>query len=57
MERDGLSREAAEQRIKSQMPQEEKTKYADFLLDSSGDFENTRAQVGTVFEQLRQIKT
>jgi dephospho-CoA kinase len=53
MARDGLSREAAQERIKTQMPQEEKKKYADFLIDTSGSFDETRAQVVTVFEQLR----
>jgi len=57
MKRNNLSREAAEQRIRSQMPQEEKKKYADFLIDTSGDFENTRAQVRTVYEQLQAIAT
>ncbi|HEU5237226.1 MAG TPA: dephospho-CoA kinase [Pyrinomonadaceae bacterium] len=56
MSRNGLSREAAEQRINSQMPQEEKKKYADFLIDTSGDFANTRAQVEAVFKELRRIQ-
>jgi len=54
MSRDGLSREAAEQRIDSQMPQEQKREYADFLIDTSGDFDSTRAQVEVVFRQLQQ---
>lgn len=53
MKRDGLSRAAAEERIKTQMPQEEKKKYADFLIDTSGSFDDTRAKVASVFEQLR----
>lgn len=55
MKRDGLSREAAEQRISSQMSQEEKQRYADFLIDTSGDFDGTRAQVKAVYEQLRAV--
>lgn len=55
MSRDGLSVEAAEQRINSQMPQEEKKKYADFLIDTSGDFDSTRGQVREVFQELQQI--
>src|SRR2546423_2214860 len=35
MSRDNLSREAAEQRIASQMPQDEKKKYADYQIDTS----------------------
>jgi dephospho-CoA kinase len=55
MSRDRLSREAAAQRIASQMPQEEKMKYADFLIDTSEGFEDTREQVGSVFEKLNAI--
>lgn len=55
MKRDGLSREAAAARISTQMPQEEKKKYADFLIDSSGSLEATRGQVLAVFEQLREL--
>jgi len=54
MARNGLSRADAEQRIRSQMPQEEKKKYADFLIDTSNDFENTRSQVESVYEQLQR---
>jgi dephospho-CoA kinase len=55
MSRDGLSREAAEQRINSQMPQEQKKKYADFLIDTSVDFDSTRTQVKAVYEDLQRI--
>jgi dephospho-CoA kinase len=55
MARNGLTREEAEQRIASQMPQEEKKKYADFLIDTSGDFEDTRAQVEAVYERLQKL--
>ncbi|HYW72988.1 MAG TPA: dephospho-CoA kinase [Pyrinomonadaceae bacterium] len=54
MDRDGLSREAAEQRIAAQMPQEEKKKYGDFLVDTSGSFAETNAQVLKVFALLRK---
>ena len=55
MKRDGLSREAAHARIDTQMPQEAKKQYADFLIDTSGSFDDTRAQVIVVFEQLRAL--
>lgn len=55
MTRNGLTRDEAERRIRSQMPQEEKKKYADFLIDTSGDFADTRAQGKAVYEQLQQI--
>lgn len=50
--REGLSLKEAEQRIASQMSQEEKKKYADFLIDTSGGFENARRQTETVFREL-----
>lgn len=53
MTRDKLSREAATQRIASQMPQAEKMKFADFLIDTSEGFDDTREQVIHVFAQLR----
>ena len=53
MLRDKLSRDEAQRRIDSQMPQEEKQKFADYLIDTSDGFELTRAQVGRVYEQLR----
>ena len=52
MKRDNLSREEAQRRINSQMPQEEKRKYADFLVDTSAGFENTRAQVEAIWQEL-----
>jgi len=55
MKREGLSREEAQQRIDSQMPQSEKIKYADFLIDSSDGFESTRAQVGLLWQQLQTL--
>jgi len=55
MSRDHLSREAAEQRIASQMPQEEKMKYADFLIDTSEGFEDTYRQVTAVFKELNTV--
>ena len=56
MKRNGLSRDEAERRINSQMPQAEKAKYADFLIDTSDGFENTRNQVEVVWQQLESAK-
>jgi dephospho-CoA kinase len=52
MARDNLSHDSALQRVSAQMPQAEKMKYADYLIDTSDGFEATRAQVATVFAQL-----
>ena len=53
MLRDNLTREDAQKRIDSQMPQEEKKGYADHLIDTSHGFEDTRLQTVEVYGQLR----
>ena len=53
MTRNNLNREAAMQRINAQMPQEEKKKYADFLIKTSDGFEDTRRRTIEIYEQLR----
>lgn len=55
MQRNGLSHEEATARIAAQMPQEEKLRYADFKIDTSGSFEETRGQVVEVSAALRQL--
>jgi dephospho-CoA kinase len=55
MARNGLSRDEAERRIKSQMPQEDKMKLADYLIDTSGGFEATRQRTETVFKELSEL--
>lgn len=51
--RDGLSEEYARQRIASQMPQDEKKSYADFLIDTSKGWDDMRRQVSCVYEKLK----
>lgn len=53
MLRDGLPETEAKKRIAAQMPQEEKKRYADFLIDTSKGFEDTRHQVVVVYEKLK----
>lgn len=55
MNREGLSREDAERRILSQMPQDEKKKFADYLIDTSEGFEPARAQVVETYNSLRHL--
>jgi len=50
--RSALTNEQIESRIASQMPMEEKVKVADFVIDNSGDIEDTRRQVKKVQSQL-----
>jgi dephospho-CoA kinase len=55
VERDLLSPEDAARRISSQMPQEEKLRHADFAIDTSHGFEDTRRRTREVYEQLRAL--
>ncbi|MER3632905.1 MAG: dephospho-CoA kinase [Blastocatellia bacterium] len=55
MRRDGLTREEAEKRIAAQMPQEEKMRYADFLIDTSEGFGHTRKQCEDVYAELKKL--
>ncbi|HEY0544695.1 MAG TPA: dephospho-CoA kinase [Pyrinomonadaceae bacterium] len=55
MARNNLTREEAEQRVRAQMPQEEKMRYADFLIDNSGDVAETRKQTEEVYQALRAL--
>jgi dephospho-CoA kinase len=53
--RDKLSRDEALRRINSQMPQEEKQKFADYLIDTSDGFELTRARTVQIYQQLIRV--
>jgi dephospho-CoA kinase len=54
MARDKLPREEAARRIASQMPQEEKKKFADYLIDTSDGFEAARRNAVYVYGKLRE---
>jgi dephospho-CoA kinase len=53
--RERLSPEESAQRIAAQMPQDEKKKYADFLIDTSEGFAETRRQTAAVFRKLDEL--
>ncbi|HEV7860771.1 MAG TPA: dephospho-CoA kinase [Pyrinomonadaceae bacterium] len=53
MARNGLTREEAASRIAAQLPQEEKKRYADYLIDTSEGFEETRRQTALVYHALK----
>ena len=55
-ERNGLTLEAAQLRIDAQMPNHEKLAYANFVIDTSTSFEETRRQTEAVFHSLCQIR-
>jgi dephospho-CoA kinase len=54
MARTGLSRAKAERRIAAQMPMEEKRRRADYVIDCSGELEQTRGQVVDLYPRLQQ---
>lgn len=55
MTRNNLTREEATARISSQMPSDEKLKVADFAINTSLGFEDTRQQVESLFETFRNL--
>ncbi|MDD3169551.1 MAG: dephospho-CoA kinase [Eubacteriales bacterium] len=52
MERDGLNREDIEKRISTQMAQEEKNRWADVILDNSGDQKMLYRQIEELLKRL-----
>jgi len=57
MERNSFTREQAMSRISAQMPSEEKLKFADYSINTSGGFEDTRRQTEKIYEELRSFTT
>jgi len=55
IERDGLTREEVMNRISRQMPLEDKKKYANYVIDTSGSKENTLDQTRAVYEVLKKL--
>ncbi len=54
-QRNGLSREEAVKRIKSQIPMEEKARMADYVIDNSLSIEQMKAQVIRIWDELIKI--
>jgi dephospho-CoA kinase len=55
MAKTGISLQEAERRIQAQMPVEEKRRRADYVIDSSGSLEQSRAQAQVIYPELRRI--
>ena len=55
VKRDGISEADVRARLCNQMPVAEKRKYADFVIDTSGEKAETLAQAHRVWEALRRI--
>lgn len=56
MHRDSVSEAEVRGRLRAQMPLEEKRKYADFVIDTSGAKEETLRQTRAVYDELRRIE-
>lgn len=50
--RDGLSYQEAEQRISTQMPLSEKLKLANYVIETSGTYRQSRAQIAAIYALL-----
>lgn len=57
VERDRLSRAAAEQRIAAQLPLTAKKRHADYLVDGAQPLDAIAAQVRKIYDELKQVKT
>jgi dephospho-CoA kinase len=55
MARDHLTREEVLDRMRQQMPLDQKVKFADYVIDTSGPKEATIRQTRSVFESLRSL--
>jgi dephospho-CoA kinase len=56
MKRDRISREAAKNILKAQMPIDEKLRLADFVIHNEGSLEETRKQVEAVWQELKKMR-
>jgi dephospho-CoA kinase len=50
------ARKEVSRRMAAQMPESEKAKLADYVIDNSGSLEQTQARVKRVWEELRELK-
>ncbi len=55
MKREKITRKEALQRIAAQLSVQEKKKYADYLINTSGPFPETRKQVVQIYEKLKKL--
>ncbi len=55
MDRDGLDLQGAEQRLRNQMPLNEKLPFAHYVVDNSGTLQETRKQVEKIYGKLAAL--
>ncbi len=56
MDRDGISRQMADKILESQMPIDEKIKYADFVIKNEGSIEDTDKEVNNLWKCLKHLQ-
>lgn len=56
MARDNLTESEAKCRIEAQMPQDEKRKFANYVIDTSNGFEDTKRQTREIVASLREVQ-
>ncbi|MDQ1240147.1 MAG: hypothetical protein QG577_2333 [Thermodesulfobacteriota bacterium] len=54
--RDNITEDQARKMLSSQLPMEEKVRYADFVVDNSGTVEETQKKVDELWEKLEQVQ-
>ena len=57
LDRGGMTAEKFEALLQKQMPDDEKRRRADFVVDTSQSFDSARAQVRAILESVRAIRT
>jgi dephospho-CoA kinase len=55
VKRDGMKESQAQSRIKSQMPFEEKRRFADYIIDNDGSMKVTKIQCNKIYRELLKI--
>lgn len=55
MDRDGISREKAMEKLKSQMPLRAKLPFADYIIDNGKDLSYTKSQVEEIYRELLEM--
>jgi dephospho-CoA kinase len=50
------ARTEVERRMQAQIPEEEKARLADYVIDNSGTLEHAEAQVERIWQELRQVE-
>ncbi len=56
VEREGISKEEAANRLKAQLPIDEKVGYADFVIHNKNTLDETRKQVEDLWKKLKKIQ-